>query len=307
MGLIPGVGVIKKETMLNVKHSSLPYVLVLPSLLFLAFIIVYPLGFSLYYSFQMWNLQISPVPLGPVGFMNYRTAISDPTFVHSLINTLKLSAAATAIQFVFGLSIALLLSENLKGGNVARALLIMPTAMAPMVAGFIFRYLYYPDGLIPYFLSLVRIPIPKEGILGNASTALWGITLTDVWEWTPFFAIILLAGIKSIPVEIIEAAQVDGASFFATFWHIILPNLRFVALIIIMIRFMQIFNLFDIIYAETMGGPGTSTRTLSYNLYYRGLVEYNIGYSSAIAWIMIIIMVIIINVFLFLSFKGEEL
>ena len=86
-----------------------------------------------------------------------------------------------------------------------------------------------------------------------------------------------------------------------------LPNLTFVTLIIVMIRFMQVFNLFDIIYAETMGGPGTASRTLSYNLYYRGLVEYNIGYSSALAWIMIIIIAVMINLFIIVGFRGKEL
>jgi len=183
----------------------------------------------------------------------------------------------------------------------------MPTTVAPIVAGFLFRYLYYTDGLISYLLSSIGVPIPKQGILGSPLTAIWGIIFTDVWEWTPFFAIILLAGLQSISAEIIEAARVDGASFFRVFWHIMLPSLRFVASIIIMIRFMQVFNLFDIVYVETMGGPGTSTRTLSYNLYYEGLVNYNIGYSTAIAWIMIIIIAIIINLFIIFAFKEKEL
>jgi multiple sugar transport system permease protein len=134
-----------------------------------------------------------------------------------------------------------------------------------------------------------------------------GVAFTDIWQWTPFFAIILLAGLQSIPVEILEAAKVDGASYVKTFFRIMLPNLTFVTLIIVMIRFMQVFNVFDIIYAETMGGPGTSSRTLSYNLYYRGLVEYNIGYSSAIAWIMMILVAIMINLFTLFAFKGKEL
>lgn len=292
---------------LKLRHRFLSYWLILPSLLLLVFIIVYPLGFSLYYSFQNWNLQTSPVPLGFVGFANYVNAFRDPTFIQSLINTLKVSVIATAIEFTLGLGIALLLSVNLRGGTVVRAVLIMPTTVAPIVAGFLFRYLYYTDGLISYLLSSIGLSIPKQGILGSPLTAIWGIIFTDVWEWTPFFAIILLAGLQSIAGEIIEAARVDGASFFRTFWHIMLPNLRFVATIIIMIRFMQIFNLFDIIYVETMGGPGTSTRTLSYNLYYEGLVTYNIGYSTAIAWIMIIIIAIIVNLFITFAFKGKEL
>lgn len=296
-----------KDKVLKVRDRFLAYWLILPSLLLLVSIILYPLGFSLYYSFQNWNLQITPVPLGFVGLANYANALRDPTFVDSLINTLKISIMATAIEFTLGLGIALLLSLNLRGGNVVRAVLIMPTTVAPIVAGFLFRYLYYTDGLISYLLSSIGVSIPKQGILGSPLTAIWGIIFTDVWEWTPFFAIILLAGLQSISAEIIEAARVDGASFFRVFWHVMLPSLRFVASIIIMIRFMQVFNLFDIIYVETMGGPGTSTRTLSYNLYYEGLVNYNIGYSTAIAWIMIIIIAIIINLFIIFAFKEKEL
>jgi len=296
-----------KDKVLKVRDRFLAYWLILPSLLLLVSIILYPLGFSLYYSFQNWNLQITPVPLGFVGLANYANALRDPTFVDSLINTLKISIMATAIEFTLGLGIALLLSLNLRGGNVVRAVLIMPTTVAPIVAGFLFRYLYYTDGLISYLLSSIGVSIPKQGILGSPLTAIWGIIFTDVWEWTPFFAIILLAGLQSISAEIIEAARVDGASFFRVFWHVMLPSLRFVASIIIMIRFMQVFNLFDIVYVETMGGPGTSTRTLSYNLYYEGLVNYNIGYSTAIAWIMIIIIAIIINLFIIFAFKEKEL
>ena len=293
--------------MTSFKKKFLPYGFVLPSLLLLVSIVLYPLIFSLFYSFHNWNLQISPVPMGFVGFANYLNAVKDPTFVDSLINTLKLSIIATAIEFTLGLGIALLLSISLKGSSAVRALLIMPTTVAPIVVGFMFRYFYYNDGLIPYLLSTVSIHVPKEGILGNPSTALWGIIFTDVWEWTPFFAIILLAGLQSIPTEIIEAARVDGASFFRIFLHIMLPHLRFVSAIIIMIRFMQTFNLFDIIYVETMGGPGTATRTLSYNLFYEGLVNYNIGYSTAIAWIMIVLILILVNLFIYFAFKGREI
>jgi len=289
------------------KNRFLLYWLILPSLLLLLLIIFYPMGFSLYNSFQNWNLQISPIPLGFVGFGNYLNALQNPTFIQSLINTFKLSVVATAVEFVLGLGIALLLNANLRGTSPVRAFLIIPTTVAPMVAGFLFRYLYYTDGLISYILSSIGFSIPKQGLLGHPSTALWAVAFTDIWEWTPFFAIILLAGLQSIPDEIIEAARVDGASSPRIFWHIMLPNLTFVTFIIIMIRYMKTFNLFDIIYVETMGGPGASTRTLSYNLYYQGLVHYNIGYASALAWIMIIIVAVIINLFIIFAFRGKEL
>jgi multiple sugar transport system permease protein len=291
----------------QIKRRFLPYAYVLPSLVFLVALVIYPLGFSLYYSFQNWTLQTSPVPMGFIGFQNYVNAFKNPTFLHSLVNTIRLSISATAIEFVLGLGIAVLLSVNLRGSSLVRSLLIMPTTVAPIVVGFIFRFLYYKDGLITFFLESVGIPIPAEGILGSTSTAMWGVIFTDAWEWTPFFAIILLAGLQSIPDEIIEAARVDGASFFRIFWHIMLPHLRFVSAIILMIRFMQTFNLFDIIYVETMGGPGTATRTLSYNLFYEGLVNYNIGSSTAIAWIMILIILVLVNLFIHFAFQGREI
>jgi len=293
--------------MSKLKHRLLPYWFVLPSMLILVPIIIYPLGFSLYYSFQYWNLQTSPIPRGFVGFANYINAFRDPTFMQSFINTFKLVIPTVIIELVLGLGIALLFNANLRGGSVFRAMLIMPVTIAPMITGFLFRYMYYRNGLISYLLSSIGILIPKEGILGSPFTAFWGIAFTDIWQWTPFFAIILFASLQSIPIEIVESARVDGASSPHLFWYIMLPNLKFVISITVMIRFMQIFNLFDIIHAETMGGPGTTTRTLSYNLYYEGLVNYNIGYSLAIAWIMIVIIMIIINIFITFTFKKEEL
>jgi len=289
------------------KRKYLPFVFLLPSLVILMLITLFPLFFSLRNSFVNWNLQLNPNPMGFVGLSNYSIAFSDPTFTKALGNTIKLSFFATAVEFLLGLGVALLLNERLKGSRVVRAIIIMPTTIAPMIAGFIFRFLYYADGLFAYLFSLIGIMLPKEGVLGNSATALLGVAFTDIWQWTPFFTIILLAGLQSIPTEILEAAKVDGASYFKTFLRIMLPNLTFVTLIIVMIRFMQVFNLFDIIYAETMGGPGTASRTLSYNLYYRGLVEYNIGYSSALAWVMIIIIAVMINLFTILGFRGKEL
>lgn len=276
-------------------------------MLILVIIIIYPLCFSLYNSFQHWNLQTSPFPRGFVGFANYINVFKDQTFIRSFVNTFKLSFPIVIIELVLGLGIALLFNEKLKGGNLFRALLIMPMTIAPMVAGFLFRYLFYKNGLISYILSLIGIPTPNEGILGNAITAFLAIAFTDIWQWTPFFAIILFAGLQSMPIQLSEAAKIDGASFSQILWYISLPHLKFVILFTAMIRFMKTFNLFDIIKAETMGGPGTATRTLSYNLYYEGLVNYNIGYSFAIAWIIIFTIMIIINVFTKFAFKPEEL
>lgn len=207
-------------------RKAAPYLLVLPSILLLVSLIVYPIGFALVNSFRLWNLQSSPVPLGFVGFKNYQLVFQATPFLSALRNTVILSVAGTIIQFWLGMGIALLLNSHLKGMTVARAILIMPTTIAAVVTGFLFRYMYYEgSGLITWLLSVAGFPVPAEGILGSAWTALAGILLADIWQWTPFFAIILYAALLGIPDEIIEMARVEGASALILFTRIILPLL----------------------------------------------------------------------------------
>jgi multiple sugar transport system permease protein len=175
------------------------------------------------------------------------------------------------------------------------------------VVGFLFRYLFAPNtGLVSWLLGILGVPVPPQGLLGNPNTALLSIGVADTWQWTPFFAIVLYAGLLSIPDDILDAARVDGASRLKLLWRIILPYLRPVAAFLVMIRFMQLFNSFDLVFVLTGGGPGTSSRTLSYNLYQEGLVNYNIGLTAAMTWLIVIIVTIIINIFIFVVFRGQE-
>ncbi|MGQ9793900.1 MAG: carbohydrate ABC transporter permease, partial [Anaerolineae bacterium] len=222
---------------------------------------------------------------------------------HSMI----FSIAGTFIEFWFGIGIALLLASQLKGTNAVRALLIMPTTIAPIVAGFLFRYMYYErGGLITWLLTQAGFPVPPQGLLGSSTTALASIALADIWQWTPFFAIVLYAGLLSIPEDIKEAAIVDGATGLRMFAWITLPSISHTAIIVVMIRFMQLFNMFDLVLVLTRGGPGTASRTLSYNLYQEGLVNYNIGVAAAMTWIIVIIVTILINAYARVAFRGWE-
>ena len=164
----------------------LPYALVLPSILVLIALIFYPMGFSLVNSFYFWNLQTSPVPLQYVGWQNYRLVLETTPFMPALRNTLLLSIGGTFVQFWFGMGIALLLNARLRGMGIMRALLIMPTTVAPIIVGYLFRYMYYGgSGLIPWLLNAVGFPVPDVGILGSNRLALAAIGLADVWQWTP--------------------------------------------------------------------------------------------------------------------------
>ncbi len=290
-----------------ISNRRLPYLLLAPSIIILLALILYPLGFALRNSFYFWNLQTSPVPLYHSGLDNYRMVFQVTPFAEALGNTLLLAGLGTLAQFWFGMGIALLLHTHLRGMSLFRAALIMPTTLAPVVAGFLFRYLLEPKGgIVPWVFEGIGIPMPPQGFLGSASTSLLTIGIVDTWQWTPFFAIVLYAGLLSISEEVKEAAQVDGASSWRMFWSITLPLLRPIAAFLVMIRFMQLFNSFDLVYVLTKGGPGTSSRTLSFNLYREGLVNYNIGLTAAMTWLVVIMVAVIINLYIYFIFRKRE-
>ncbi len=285
----------------------LPYILIAPSVIMLLVLIAYPLLFSLRSSFYFWNLQMGAQPQAFVGWDNYIQALRGFDFVPALKNTLLIAFAGTAIEFALGLAIALLLLRAVPGMNVVRALLILPTTIAPIVAGFLFRYMYNPEaGIITWVMRSLGLPLPPEGLLGSSATALLSVMFADIWQWTPFFAIVLYASLLSVPDEIVEAARLDRASAWTILWRIKLPLIKRTAVIIIMLRFMQLFNTFDSVLVLTRGGPGMSSRTIGYSLYEQGMVNFNIGMVSAMTWITVIIINAIIALYVFFAFRNKE-
>ncbi|MFV0385594.1 carbohydrate ABC transporter permease [Paracoccus sp. (in: a-proteobacteria)] len=291
----------------NRLREHLPILLIAPSVILLVGLIAYPLVFALKNSFYFWNLQTSPEPVMFVGLANYKLVLSGPEFFPSLWNTLLLTFSGTAIEFGLGLAIALLLANRLPGMSVSRAILIMPTTIAPIVVGFLFRYMYDPSGgIITWLLTSIGIDPPSAGILGSANTSLLAVLVADVWQWTPFFAITLYAGLLSVSPDLIEAARLDGASSATILWRIKLPLIMKTALIVLILRFMQLFNTFDLVLVLTRGGPGTSSRTLGYTLYQQGLIDFNIGMASATTWLVVIIVNAIVGLYAFFAFRNWE-
>ncbi len=279
----------------------------MPSFLLLVALIIYPTFFVISNSFYFWNLQTSPVPLQFVGLKNFELVFTATPFVDSLRNTLVIAFVGTAIEFWLGMGIALLLNAGVPGTSIFRSLLIMPVTIAPVVTGFLFRYMYYREGgLVTWLLLQIGAPVSSRGLLGEESTALASVLAADVWQWTPFAAILLYAGLLAISDEIKEAARVDGASGWRMFWHITLPLVRPTAAIFIMLRFMQLFNMFDLVLVLTRGGPGTSSRTLAYNLYQEGLANYNIGIAAAMTVLIVLSVTLLINVYIRIAFKEWE-
>jgi multiple sugar transport system permease protein len=276
-----------------------PTLWLLPSVIVLVLISIYPQIYSLVNSFRFYNLSVQSSPLGWVGGDNYLAAFNDADFLSALARTAVFAVITTAVEIVLGLAVATLLMQPLTGVRLARTLLIMPTAIAPAIAGLAFRSMYDPsDGLVPYVLDKIGVGSPDAGILGSTSTALAGVIITDVWEWTPFAALILLAAMQGVSGELLEAGRIDGANAVQLFRSIVLPLITPVLVTVTLLRFISTFNVFDIIFVETRGGPGVSTTVAGLDVYYNGLTYYNIGYASALTWIITIIVAILINVYL---------
>jgi multiple sugar transport system permease protein len=174
-----------------------------------------------------------------------------------------------------------------------RSFLLIPMAIPPLVVGLVWKSLYNADfGVIPYYLKALGVDVGR-GPLGEASTAMLAVILVDLWQWSPLLMIIFLAGLKGLPHEPFEAARVDGATRWQSFWYITLPMLKPTILIGLLLRTMQSFKVFDIIYATTAGGPGSATTVLNYHIYTVGMTFFDMGYAAALANILLLIIAIL--------------
>lgn len=264
-----------------------------PAVVVLISIVVFPLAFSMILSFYDWNI-IRAGGWSWAGINNYWTILFQDSYFRSAFKvTLVFLIGTVSIQFGLGLVVALILDQITgKIIGLLRTVLILPITMTPVVVGIIWRLMYNPDlGMLNYFLSWFGFsPVNWTGMPG---TALPSVMMADIWEWTPFVALILLAGLQAIPREPYEAALVDGASSWQTFRYITFPLLSPAILVALLIRVMDSFKTFDLIFVLTQGGPGMSTETLNYYTYRYGFKFFHLGYASALSWVLLVVVTVI--------------
>lgn len=278
--------------------------LLVPSFVFLLLIAVYPLSYSLILSFFRWNL-IENIPPSFIGIENYREILFSSSFWNSLKITFIYAFGVVLIEFILGLGISLLLMRETKVAHFVRAILIIPLASAPIVNAIMWRCMYDPSvGVINYLLGLIGRQ--KVLFLSDVSKALPSVMVVDVWITTPFIALVLLAALISLPEELYEAAKVDGANHWQMFRHITLPLLKPAISIALLIRLMDAFKVFDIIYGITRGGPAQTTNVVSIDIYYQTFRYFKMGIGSAYSWIMILVLGGLIVLFIkVLGRRGE--
>jgi len=267
--------------------------LLAPLLVFVIAIAIYPLFFSFFISFFKYRLTDPDQPRTFLWFENYITAFQDPQVLKSISNTLIFVFGTVATEMVVGLLLALLLASETRLMQTIRSFLLIPMAIPPLVVGVVWKSLYNADfGVIPYYLELAGFDVGR-GPLGEISTAMPAVILIDLWQWSPLLMVIFLAGLKSLPHDPYEAAVVDGATRWQSFWYITLPMLQPTILIGLLMRTTQSFKVFDIIYATTAGGPGSATTVLNYHIFTVGMTFFDMGYAAALANILLVIVAIL--------------
>ncbi len=276
-----------------------------PALIYVLLVAVWPLARGITYSFYDYSL-LRPTHTAPVGFHNYRELWTNDAARNSIVTTTIFTVAAVTVEFLLGLGLALLLWRDALFQRVCLALLLIPVTVTPVVVGLVFRALLGADyGLIGYYLSDWGLSSPR-GLLGDPHSALPTLVMVDAWQWTPFMALILLAGLKSLPSDILEAAEADGATAFQRFRIIIIPMLLPAVFLALVLRTMDAFRVFDIIYATTNGGPGDATDVLMIYAVKQGLEFFNIGFASAIANLMIVCIAIFSVAFIVLIRRADK-
>jgi multiple sugar transport system permease protein len=267
-----------------------PYLaMLLPLLAFIVAIAIGPLLFSFRISLYDYTLTDPNQTQTFLGLQNYIKAFRDPVVGAALRATLIFVAGTVIVELLLGLGLALLFASETLVTRTMRSFLLIPMALPPLVVGLVWKALYNADfGVIPYYLKQLGLDV-GHGPLAELRWAMPAVILIDVWEWTSLIMIIFLAGLKSLPVEPYEAAYVDGASRWQSFTRITLPLLKPTILVAVLLRTMQSFKVFDIIYATTGGGPGSATTVLNFHIYTVGLVFFDMGYAAALANILLVI------------------
>lgn len=268
------------------------YALLAPAALILAVVVFYPLIQALLLSFQNVNLLNLSMRTF-VGLGNFKLLIHDTIFWQALLNTVIYVAASVGFGLIFGTALALVLNEKLPFRAFFRGLALIPWVVPGVVVALLFLYVFNTQaGVLNYVL--MKIGLIRQAIdwFGSTQYALFGEIIANVWNQIPFYMLMILAGLQTVPEDQYEAAKIDGASALSRFRFVTLPNIRGVLLIVTSLMVIWNFNSFDTIWATTEGGPVNATTTLSVYVYRTAFNAQNVGYAAAIgaAWLIILLL-----------------
>lgn len=280
--------------MTSVRQDTVKFGFLLPGLFYLVAMAVFPLVWSLSLSFYRWKAATA-APRVFVGLGNFVNIVfRDSRFWNSLRFTVIYVAIVVSVELALGLLLASILSERIRFRNFFRVLFLLPMAAPPIAVAFMWRMLLNPDaGIVVKILNALGFNMVRW--LTDARLTPFVLMAVDIWEWTPFMFLGLLAAMQSLPVSLYDAAQVDGASRGQVFWFITFPLLLPIMVTLVLLRAIDAFKLFELVFGITGGGPGTSTESLSYYTYTVGFQYFDLGYACALSWVFLGIVLVMAN------------
>jgi len=275
-----------------------------------------PLYNSVVLSFYDWNFGQPWSAKDYLGFSNFQRLLTDPAVWRAVRTTFVFGFWVVLLEMTIGVSLALLLEKPVRGASFFRTIFVLPLMIAPIVVGLIWRYLLDArNGVINYYLEAIGEAVPwlqnvgfvRQVWLADPDLAMFSIVISDVWQWTPFIFMIVLAALQGLNSSVIEASHIDGASWLQMTWFVKLPMMRNILLIALLMRIIDVFRALEVIYIMTNGGPGSATKVLSLLLFQTAFTSQDLGYAATIA-VLLSVILIVFSVLLMLynnPLKGE--
>ena len=274
----------------GLSDKAIAWIFIAPTLILLLAINIYPLIYAIRMSFTNFYANKIGREVKFVGLKNYKKILGKEEIWEKMQITAHFVCWTLVIQALIGLGLALLLNKKFKGNELLTTLIVLPMMLSPAVVGVFWTYLYNPQvGLFNYVVNIFY-DFGIFDMIGSSTLAPWSIVIVDTWMWTPFTMLICLAGLRSIPNYLYEAAEVDRASKWQQFIHITLPSVLPFLLLALLFRGIENFKMFDLVAELTSGGPGSATELASINLKREAFEKWKTGYSSAFAVILFVTM-----------------
>ena len=278
------------------RNDPIKHFFIWPALLIVLVISIFPLIYSLTTSFMSLRL-VPPMPARFVGFGNYIELLQNPRFWNVAKTTSIIAFISVALQYVVGFSVALALNRRVPGEGLFRVIFLLPMLVAPVAVALVARQVLNPT-MGPLNELMTFFGFPNLPFLTQTAWALGAIIVVEVWQWTPFVILMMLAGLQTLPDDVYEAASLENASPWQQFWGITFPMMLPISVAVVFIRLIESYKIIDTVFVMTGGGPGISTETLTLFAYQEGFKKFNLGYTSALSFLFLIVITVIGLVYL---------
>jgi multiple sugar transport system permease protein len=284
------------------------WALLMPVLGVMTVVTFYPLFRTVWLSFTDASLPVGRVPPQWIGVENYEYVLTDPNFLDALWRTLHFTLGSVAVELVLGVLVGLLLNQKFRGRILVRSLVILPWALPTIVNAMLWRLIYNPEyGALNALLTEFHLLSEYRSWLGDVDSAMNMVILADVWKNYAIVALVVLAALQTIPSDLYEAMRIDGAGAWSRFWNLTVPGILGPLTVVMVLRLIDSFRVFDIIFVMTRGGPADATKTLSFFVYQESFAFLRAGSGASYAVIVALMSAMLIAAYIFLLKRQETL